>query len=115
MSRKVQSSFAKVAALLCMATAASAQVPEPGTGTNIRREPKPVVAPVFRFQSGFWLNLHHFLYQQARLHSERPVTRTGAAASGKNSLAAAQAPVDTSALTPEQSKAWSAALDYYAA
>lgn len=115
MSRKVQSSFAKVAALLCMATTASAQVPEPGTGTNIRREPKPVVAPIFRFQSGFWVNLHHFLYQQARLQSERTVTRTGAAVSGENSLAAAQAPVDTSALTPEQSKAWSAALDYYAA
>lgn len=114
MSRPLQTLLGKAAAVLCIATAASAQVPEPGTGTNIRREPKPVAAPVFRFQSGFWLNLHHFLYQQARLRSERPITRSGSASARGESRAAAQAAADTDSLTPEQLKAWNAALDYYA-
>lgn len=114
MFRGSHSSLTTLALVLAAATAASAQVPEPGTGTNIRREPKPVVAPVFRFQSGFWLNLHHFLYQQARLRSERPITRTGSASARGESRAAAQAAADTDSLTPEQLKAWNAALDYYA-
>ncbi len=103
--------------LLLLAAGAAAQAPEAGRGSNIR-ERKPVVGPVFRFQSGFWLNLHHFLYQQARLRSERPVTRTGTGAAPKGS---ASLPKDstlaaaTDALTPEELRAWNQALDYYAA
>jgi len=37
--------------------------------------------PVFEFHSGFWTNLHHFLYQQARLK------RPGDSAPGKSSTA----------------------------
>ena len=29
--------------------------------------------PVFEFHSGFWLNLHHTLYRQARQHQIYPI------------------------------------------
>jgi hypothetical protein len=54
--------------------------------------------PVFEFHSGFWINLHHFLYQQARLR-RRP---------------AAEVPDSSDALTRDEQQAWAAALDYYA-
>lgn len=90
-----------------------AQTPQPGRGTNLQRERKPVVAPVFRFQSGFWLNLHHFLYQQARLRSARPVVTTGNPDGPTGELAEVGVAVSTDALTPEELKAWNAALGYY--
>ena len=54
--------------------------------------------PVFEFHSGFWLNLHHTLYYQARQQ------RTAGAASV---LAA-------SSLSPAEQKAWDAAVSFYA-
>ncbi len=39
----------------------------PAVATQTPGEP-PV--PVFEFHSGFWINLHHFLYQQARQQSQ---------------------------------------------
>ncbi len=48
----------------------------------------------FRFQSGFWINLHHFLFQQA-LES------------------AAGEPIASMPLTPMHAAAWSRALGYY--
>ncbi|HLK03063.1 MAG TPA: hypothetical protein VKT53_01385 [Candidatus Acidoferrum sp.] len=54
--------------------------------------------PVFEFHSGFWLNLHHTLYYQARQQ------RTPGAA---NVLSAAN-------LTPAEQKAWDAAVGFYA-
>ena len=48
----------------------------------------------FRFQSGFWINLHHFLFQRA---VERPVDNFAA----------------LSNLAPEQTQDWSKALTYY--
>ncbi|MGH9704600.1 MAG: hypothetical protein ACRD4K_14590, partial [Candidatus Acidiferrales bacterium] len=33
--------------------------------------------PVFEFHSGFWVNLHHVLYEQARLRQEKPTNRGG--------------------------------------
>jgi len=74
-----------------------------------------VVAPVFRFQSGFWLNLHHFLYQQARLRSARPVTSTGNPQGPTGALAEAGVAVSMDSLTPDELRGWNSALDYYAA
>ena len=48
----------------------------------------------FRFQSGFWINLHHFLFQRA---GEQPVGNIAA----------------PSFLAPEQAQGWSKALTYY--
>jgi hypothetical protein len=59
--------------------------------------------PPFVFHSGFWINLHHFLYEQA---AER--IRRGSSSS------AAGADKSIAQLPPEQLKVWSAALDYYA-
>ena len=50
---------------------------------------------IFRFQSGFWSNLHHFLIQ----HALEP---------------AADEPTAFMPLTPSQAEAWSRALGYYA-
>jgi len=65
--------------------------------------------PVFEFHSSFWTNLHHFLYQQARLK------RPGESAPGKSSTASASAgePVRTGSLTPEEQGAWNGAVAYY--
>lgn len=53
--------------------------------------------PVFEFHSGFWLNLHHFVYQQAR------AVRDGAA----------KPSADEPALTTEEQHAWQEAVTYY--
>ena len=63
--------------------------------------------PVFEFHSGFWINLHHFLYQQARLHSQRtkPAGKAGAPARAE------QVPE----LTQAEQSAWESVRAYYAA
>ncbi len=65
--------------------------------------PSETLAPVFEFHSGFWMNLHHFLYQQARARQTPRASRTNSAVQGSVALA------------PEEQKAWNAALDYYTA
>ena len=54
--------------------------------------------PVFEFHSGFWLNLHHTLYRQARLQ--------------RNPGSAPSAPIAN--LSAAEQKAWDAAVAYYA-
>jgi hypothetical protein len=56
--------------------------------------------PVFEFHSGFWLNLHHTLYRQARL---------------QRSASAAGNPVafPMGSLTPAEQRLWSSALAFY--
>jgi len=68
--------------------------------------------PVFELHSGFWINLHHTLYNEARLRK--------AAASpdktGKTSGPALKAPPDVKpAFTAAEQKAWADAVSYYAA
>ncbi len=57
--------------------------------------------PVFELHSGFWMNLHHTLYQQAR---EKRVSRVGAA----NSTTSPR-------LSEAERRDWDAAVAYYAA
>ncbi|HUK54439.1 MAG TPA: hypothetical protein VL099_14220 [Candidatus Binatia bacterium] len=92
------------------AGAASAQVPQPGVGTNAR--PSATVPrgplPVFALYSSFWVNLHHVLYAQARLRSERPIVRSQD-----------KPPVDASLprledLSGKEQHDWNSALDEYA-
>jgi hypothetical protein len=61
----------------------------------------------FEFHNGFWLNLHHFLYVQARARLNTPDSRRRAVANARNDLEA------ISQLPLHQQQAWSAALDYY--
>ncbi len=87
-----------------------AQVPQPGTGTNAR--PSATVPrgplPVFALYSNFWVNLHHVLYEEARLRSERPVVRS------KNTPAAASSRLRLEDLQQKELSDWNAALDEYA-
>jgi len=98
---------------------ASAQVPIPGQGSSRPRPAMPADAaqgpidatlPVFEFHSGLWINLHHFLYQQARLRTERPVRRASAAPSAPSAIQ----PADLSGLNVAERRAWEAGLEYYA-
>jgi hypothetical protein len=71
-------------------------------------EAASVAPPVIEFHSGFWLNLHHFLYLEARLHSSaEPVARN---AEAQPEYAAALPAGD---LTPAEQTAWNAALGTY--
>lgn len=57
----------------------------------------------FEFHNGFWINLHHFLYEQALL-------RKRAAGSGQTANSAAN---PKSPLSSEEQQQWNSALDYY--
>ena len=76
----------------------------PAAATQTPGEP-PV--PVFEFHSGFWINLHHFLYQQARQQSQ------GTRSASKTSAPAKAQPAPE--LTPAEQAAWESARLYYAA
>jgi len=62
---------------------------------------------VFEFHSGFWINLHHFLYAQARLPPQR--IRAG---DTTTPIVEAQA---VSEMLPAERSAWQSARAYYAA
>jgi hypothetical protein len=66
-------------------------------------EPPPTPLPVFEFHSGFWLNLHHTLYRQARLqHSSAAGANAVTTAAGMNNL------------SPAEARVWNSALAFYA-
>ena len=68
--------------------------------------------PVFELHSGFWINLHHTLYHEAR-------QRTAATSADKSSKpsepAAKNVPEVKLALTAAEQKVWGDAVAYYAA
>ncbi len=118
-----QRAFAAALVFLLTSSNCLAQEPPPATQTP---------QPVFEFHSSFWMNLHHFLYQQARLRqltlssSRGPVGRVEGSttqpnstwepagqSTGRGAKPSAGGP-ETGALTPEEHKAWTTALDYYA-
>ncbi len=66
-------------------------------------EPPSIPLPVFEFHSGFWINLHHTLYRQARLQRS--------SAAGANAVTTA---AGMSNLSPAEARAWNAALAFYA-
>src|SRR5438874_7989241 len=76
----------------------------PSPQAHAQDEPQPApLLPVFEFHSGFWLNLHHTLYRQARLQ--------------RSSSAGANAVTVTAGmnnLTPAEARAWNSALSFYA-
>jgi len=64
--------------------------------------------PLFDFHSGFWINLHHFLYEHAAAQAEgsRPVRHEPLSA--EDATIAAQ-------LSPDEQQVWSSAVAYYKA
>lgn len=88
--------------------ASHAQSPSAQTGSSNPTPPPsstPPAQPIFQFHSGFWLNLHHFLYLQARIREGETISRIetlkDTATTGKDSGAGSGSP------------AWQAAVDYY--
>src|SRR5260370_275153 len=70
--------------------------------------------PVFELHSGFWINLHHLLYDEARQqHSAVPATNTKPAKSAKPILQIA--PGAKVAFNASEQRAWDEAVAYYAA
>jgi hypothetical protein len=67
----------------------------------------PSPPPAFEFHSGFWVNLHVFLYAQARIASGDATAASPSAIAGQTG---SPAPV----LSPAERQAWSAAVAYYA-
>lgn len=98
--------------LTLAAPTARAQTPVPGQGSTDR----PVIdfprrlgpLPVFEFHSGFWLNLHHVLYLQARLRAEKPTTR-----SQLNTPPPSGELLALGDLSPEERRAWLQAVGAY--
>ena len=64
--------------------------------------------PVFEFHSGFWVNLHQFLYYQARLRESTPEARASSGKTGGPVLK--QTPIS---LTPDEQRTWDQAISYY--
>jgi hypothetical protein len=60
--------------------------------------------PIFEFHSGFWINLHHFLYLEALSDKPHKAPRETVSAADANIL---------KSLTPEQRATWNAAVSYY--
>ncbi|HEX2714818.1 MAG TPA: hypothetical protein VHM88_21740, partial [Candidatus Acidoferrales bacterium] len=79
-------------------------------GTARAQEASQAPLPVFVFRSGFWINLHHFLYEQARLRKGRTSNSRQGEAPGPPASAE---PASTDALTPAEREAWTASLDFY--
>ena len=69
--------------------------------------------PVFELHSGFWINLHHTLYQEAR---QREATPSGRTKGGKTTKPVLQTtPGARTALTSAEQRAWEEAVSYYTA
>jgi hypothetical protein len=92
---------------------AYAQARVPGQGRSItplppesqRDEGTKAPMPVFELHSGFWLNLHHVLYREARLQQQRTIRRP------------AGGPAETlprAELSEAEKLAWEAGLSHYA-
>jgi hypothetical protein len=67
--------------------------------------------PVFEFHSGFWANLHHFLYYQARAQLAAKAPQDSLAKNSQPSFKPSSAPT----LSPGEQKIWNDAVTYYAA
>ncbi len=66
--------------------------------------------PVFEFHSGFWVNLHHFLYLQARLMNGN----TSSTDIARGAAPPDEPPVSIIDFPAEEIKAWRAAVAFYA-
>ncbi len=90
------------------APAAFAQTPNPQQGSSTlplrAQDATSGPRPIFEFHSGFWLNLHHFLYEQARQAEHLQASQGGGAA---------KSPVTDVNRESDASPAWQAAIAYY--
>ncbi len=101
-----------------LAGSAAGQVPTPIRGTNTQRKAGEQAEignyPIFEFHSGFWINLHHELYEQARVREQRPTARPEkpSASSGEEKKTSGET---TGGSPVAEEKAWNESVAYYAA
>jgi hypothetical protein len=69
--------------------------------------------PVFEFHSGFWINLHHMLYYEARLRAFPPAAPQKGSAGPQIKLKIMKDAA--AALTPAERLAWDSSVQYYVA
>jgi hypothetical protein len=74
-------------------------------------EPRFGPLPVFEFHSGFWVNLHHELYFEARERLNRPASTPKGTSAVQNKVRTMQDLA--SSLTPAEQAAWENAIRYY--
>lgn len=104
----------RIAALVCgaaltMPAASAAQIPQPAKGitpAHPAQEAGASALPVFEFHSGFWVNLHHVLYQQARARLQIATARQEAVADTFRLEGLEQ-------LLPQEAAAWNETVNFY--
>ena len=89
------------------AAAASAYNAQQATGTQTSGAESPL--PVFEMHSGFWVNLHHFLYLQARLVKNNSST----AETGRGAAQPDELPVSLIDFPEADIHAWQDAVAFY--
>ena len=89
------------------ADAASAYSAQQATGTQTSGAESPL--PVFEMHSGFWVNLHHFLYLQARLVKNNSST----AETGRGAAQPDELPVSLIDFPEADIHAWQDAVAFY--
>jgi hypothetical protein len=98
--------------VVAVAPRLEAQVPSPVVGSSVtpsQQDSAPRVwMPVLQFRSGFWVNLQHFLYLQARIQRGIAITERG------QPVPAAWSAADLSGLSSSERHAWQDAVAYYA-
>ena len=98
---------------------ASAQSPTPLQGSSensglSQEDDLETPRPIFELHSGFWLNLHHFLYEMAREHEQLTGVRAGAKPPKPLNAGSAEDSTGYAAQYREsESAGWQAALTYY--
>jgi hypothetical protein len=103
-------SFLVLVRLLSLALALSAAL----AGAAVARPQNDTMfgpLPVFEFHSGFWVNLHHALYQEAKQKITVVDHQPGKYAHPVNEVRFTARPV----LNPAEQRAWDDAVNYYAA
>lgn len=71
----------------------------------VSRSTSSPVPSIFEFHSGFWINLHHFLYLEAQLSEPRKGARYPSVTSADND--------ELQHLSPAEQSAWSSAVSFY--
>jgi hypothetical protein len=104
-----------IATLFLLSASTALCVPRASAQTNEGSVYGPL--PVFEFHSGFWVNLHHTLYQEAKFGASpsSPMAADNDKAPGKNRPTLKTSPGAKPGLTPAEQRAWNEALSYYAA
>jgi hypothetical protein len=90
-----------LARLMLLVLAASLPLPTRAAPAESQVDSQYGPLPVFELHSGFWINLHHTLYGQARQSRDGRGSPSGAGAAARR--------------TPSEQAAWDAAVAYYAA